>query len=108
MILFTFELVVSDGTVDSEPDTVDVTVSNVAPTIIGVSASEAGLSEAGGTSTIRVVANDPGPNDALQYSFDCDGNGGFEVVPQDDRSTTCTYTGANRGTTTAVNVKVED
>ena len=105
---FTFTLVVNDGTVNGIPDTVDVTVSNVAPTIFGVSASETELTENGGTSTIRVVANDPGPNDPLQYFFDCDDNGTFEVGPQLDRSNKCTYTGANRGTTTAVNVKVDD
>ena len=105
---YTFQLVVNDGTDDSAPDTMDVTVENVAPEITGISAIPRLLDEIGGDTTITVTADDPaGVNDPLRYSFDCNGDDDFEVVPQASNSATCTFD-ENDPIVNIVNVKVED
>ena len=42
----------------------------------------------------------------LQYSFDCDGDGNFEVGPQAGSTTTCTFPGGKE--TVLVGVQVDD
>ena len=105
---YTFALVVNDGASDSDPDTVDVAVTNIAPRITTITASPDTLSESGGQSSITVLASDPGDQTNLTYLFDCDGDGGIDAGPQSARSHTCAYSVLNRGTTTPVNVRVED
>ena len=100
----TFTLTVGDGLATST-DTVAVTVRNVAPTITSVVADPSAV-DAGGTSTITVSATDPaGAEDPLEYSFDCDDNGSFEIGPQAGNSASCTITETPAQT---VNVRVED
>ena len=104
---FTFQLTVTDSGGLSDTDTVVVTVNNVAPTIISVVADPTSVKE-GETSTINVTATDVAAADIpdLQYSFDCDGNGVFEVGPQAGGSTTCTLPGGQD--TVVVGVQVDD
>jgi hypothetical protein len=85
--------------------TVDVTFTNVAPTITAVSATPSTLNE-GASSTIVVTATDPaGPSDPLQYSFDCTNDGTFDIGPQALPSASCVY--GDNGTFT-VRVRVTD
>ena len=92
----------------SKTGDVTVTLKNVAPTISSVTADPSQLTSTGGNSVITVVASDPaGASDPLQYSFDCDGNNSFEVVPQAGNATTCTFAGGDPPVR-KVNVKVDD
>ena len=107
---FTVTLTVTDDgtTPATATDTATVTVRNVAPTIVRVSADPNTLPHSGGESTITVEATDPaGDNDPLLYSFDCDGIGRFEIGPQADNSAICVFTEDDEGTNT-VNVEVDD
>lgn len=71
-------------------DTTEVTVNNVDPTITDV--TNDGPVDEGGSATITVTASDPaGVNDPLQYEFDCDNSGGYEVGPQASNSTLCSF-----------------
>jgi PKD repeat protein len=84
--------------------TTTVTVLNVAPTITAVSNN--GPKQINQPVTIQVTATDPaGASDPLQYEFDCDNNGSYEVGPQAGNSATCTF--STNGTYT-VNVRVTD
>ena len=105
----------SGGGTDNNGDS--ITIFNVAPNIPpgGVTANPSTLSSSGGTSTITVNATDPGVDDILLYSFDCDddlntGLGGFEVAPQTGNTADCSF---DPNPTTGdiihtVNVKVDD
>ena len=105
---YSFQLVVNDGEEDSDADTVDVVVSNVAPTIVNVSASPSTLTFDGGNSVISISASDPaGNNDPLLHSFDCDNNGAFDISNQASNSATCSFTEDDVGANT-VNVRVDD
>ena len=104
----TVTLTVTDDAGATDTDTLTITVNNVDPTITSVVATPSELPFTGGSSTIAIAATDPaGANDPLQYSFDCDGVGGFEVGPQGGSSATCTFTDADEGSST-VNVQVDD
>ena len=98
---------VNDGKVASTPATVEITVTNVDPTIIAIAAEPPRLPPSGGTSTITVTATDPaGDRDPLRYYFDCDGNRTFEVGPLAVSSTACTFD--QKGSFNSVNVQVAD
>ncbi|RMF18137.1 MAG: hypothetical protein D6761_03215 [Candidatus Dadabacteria bacterium] len=95
---------VRDSIDQSVTATVGVTVVNVPPAITSV--SNAGpIAEGAGTVTITVAANDP--VDTLSYDYDCDGDGGFEVVGQGNRYD-CPYNGQNGPGAFAVVVRVND
>ncbi len=82
-----------------------VTVNNVAPTINSVVPFPATIDE-NESSNIRVVATDPaGLNDPLLYSFDCDNDNVFEVLPQSGDNTDCDFLDDSDH---PVNVKVDD
>jgi hypothetical protein len=102
---FTVNVQVTDG--DGGEDTDNsfvVTVTNVAPTIVSVTGTAA-INEGAGT-LLTVTATDPaGVNDPLSYSFDCQNDGTYEIVPQASNQATCTY--GDNGTFT-VNVQVTD
>ena len=81
-------------------DTATVNVSNVPPTITGVSGTSP-ISE-GGSSTVTVTATDPaGDNDPLSYSFDCRNDGSYEIGPQASNQAVCVY-----GDNASYNVRV--
>ncbi len=69
--------------------TVTAAFANAAPTISATSATPASPYEKE-SATISVSATDASPG-ALAYSFDCDGNGSFEVGPQTGSSTSCLF-----------------
>ena len=103
---FTVTLTATDEDGASDDDTLTVIVNNVAPTIIGVVADPSAVLE-GGSTNITVNASDAaGDIDDLLFSFDCDGNGVFEVEAGSSNSTTCTYT--DGPATVTVKVKVDD
>ncbi|MCI0857262.1 MAG: prepilin-type N-terminal cleavage/methylation domain-containing protein [Chloroflexi bacterium] len=83
---------------------VSVTVNNVAPIITDVTLTSPTVNE-GGSTTITVAASDLGINDILRYEFDCDGIGGFEIVPQLDDFFQCSFPLVGDIT---VNVRVAD
>jgi uncharacterized repeat protein (TIGR01451 family) len=62
---------------------------NAAPVISAVSATPASPYEKE-TVTISVSASDASPG-ALAYTFDCDGNGSFEIGPQAGSSASCRF-----------------
>ncbi len=96
---------VDDGEAGVANDSVVVTVNNVDPIIVSVTAEPDILDAQGGVSTITVVATDV-PADTLTYSFDCDGNNVFEIGPQAAEFADCNFpAGTNTDT---VNVRVED
>lgn len=79
---------VRDGNGGEAIDTRTVTVTNAAPAISAVTNS--GPVQVGFNVLITVTATDAaGPNDTLQYAFDCDNNGVYEIGPQAGASTTC-------------------
>lgn len=84
--------------------TAAVTVANVAPTTTAVTGT--GPIEAGHTATVSVSASDPaGALDPLQYEFDFDGDGTFEVGPQAGASASHLFNAAGSYT---VGVRVTD
>jgi hypothetical protein len=102
---FTVNVQVTDGDGGEDTDTSFVViVTNVAPTIVSVTGTAA-INEGAGT-LLTVTATDPaGVNDPLSYSFDCQNDGTYEIVPQASNQATCTY--GDNGTFT-VNVQVTD
>jgi hypothetical protein len=94
------------GTQQATVVTTTVTVNNVAPTITQVSAAPAGPVNEGMSVTVAITATDPaGVNDPLQYEFDCDNNGSYEIGPQSGNSSPCLMTDNPSRT---VNVRVTD
>ena len=82
---------------------VQVTVWNLAPIITSVTASPSSGDEPFDR-IIIVNASDPAStNDPLTYRFDCNGDGTFDVGPQIDPSTNCSFPDGTR----TVNVVVE-
>ena len=79
-----------------------MTVVNVAPTILSV--TNDGPIAFGAPANVTVQATDPGL-DALTYSFDCDGDGAYEVGPQAGASAACTFGDPGEHT---VDVRVDD
>jgi hypothetical protein len=93
-----------DGVHEPVSSNTTVNVENVAPTINSV--SNDGPLLPGASATITVMATDPaGSNDPLQYGFDCDDDGVFEVGPQPDNTAACSFGDAGNFT---VNVHVTD
>ncbi|MEZ4512631.1 MAG: hypothetical protein R3C62_12210 [Chloroflexota bacterium] len=87
---------VTDGDGGEATDTTTVTVNNVNPTISSV--SNDGPIDEGNNVTITVTASDPaGANDPLNYEFDCDGDGDYEVGPQSENSTSCFFSDQTGG-----------
>lgn len=89
-----------------------VEIVNDAPVISDVTAGLTSVAE-GGTSTVSVSATDPADDDddTLQYSFDCDGDGNYEIGPQADSFRVCAFpddSGAGDSTDVTVNVLVGD
>ena len=88
--------------------TADVTVNNVPPAFIGnqITAEPASGDESL-TSTITAFATDvPADIADLRYSFDCSGDGFYEVLPQTGNSTSCDFQDGDA--TVTVLVKVTD
>jgi hypothetical protein len=102
---FTVRVRVTDGDGGEDIDTsLVVGVTNLPPTITNVIGTSP-VNE-GGSTTVSVTASDPaGSNDPLQYSFDCQNDGIFDVPPQSSNQAPCTY-GDNGAYT--VNVRVTD
>ncbi len=95
---------VADSNGDSASNTTEVTVNNAPPVILVINNNSPRLPN--DPVTIRVAATDPaGANDPLQYEFDCDNNGIYEVGPQADFTATCVFSGLGDY---AVNVRVTD
>ncbi|MEZ4520186.1 MAG: PKD domain-containing protein [Thermomicrobiales bacterium] len=81
-----------------------VNVENATPIIISVS-NDGPVDEAG-SAMIMVTADDAaGINDPLQYEFDCDNDGTYEIGPQAGNTTDCTFGDAGNY---AVPVRVTD
>jgi hypothetical protein len=71
-----------------------------------VSASNNGPVDEGGSAEITATATDPDtPGSSFSYSFDCDGDDAFEVGPQTDNTTNCSFDDSGERT---VNVRVTD
>ncbi|MEM7131092.1 MAG: hypothetical protein AAF702_32520 [Chloroflexota bacterium] len=71
-------------------DSATVSVSNVAPAITAT--TNDGPILAGKSTVITVEASEPaGLNDPLQYAFDCDDDGQFEIGPQNDDNAMCSF-----------------
>jgi hypothetical protein len=82
---------VTDANSGSTSATFNVTVSNLDPTITAV--TNTGPIYEGQSATIAIEATDPaGAADPLEYEFDCDNDGTFEVGPQPSSSTACSFT----------------
>jgi hypothetical protein len=81
-----------------------VTVNNLAPGIAAV--TNTGPITAGTSATITVLATDPGGlSDPLEYSFDCNNDGVYELGPQAANLSTCAFPLPGRFT---VAVRVND
>ena len=101
----TVTLTVTDATGTSDTATADITIRNVAPTILDVTRDPASVDE-GQTSRIAVLATDvPGDLPDLLYSFDCDDNGAYDVGPQAPNTADCPFPDDSVHT---VVVKVDD
>ncbi len=101
----TGSLTVTDSAGDMDTVIHNITINNVAPTIDNITAFPDPVNE-GGNSTITVDASDPaGANDPLLYSFDCNDDDVFEVVPQFGNSSICFFPD---GSLHRVNVEVDD
>ena len=96
----TVGLQVTDGGGLMSVDTAVISVLNIPPTVMIEAVPELIYGE---VATITVTASDP--VDPLSYDFDCDGDGIYEVGPQAENSTVCSF--ANPGEFT-VNVQVND
>ena len=84
--------------------TATVNVTNVAPSILGVTNSSP-ITE-GSSANITVGASDPaGALDSLMYEFDCNNDGGFEIGPQSSSAASCAF--VDNGSFT-VGVRVSD
>ncbi|MEZ4520187.1 MAG: PKD domain-containing protein [Thermomicrobiales bacterium] len=103
---YTVEIVVTDDEGDSGGSSVDQTVNNLPPEIIGITTN--GPAPQGQPAEISVAAADAGVNDVLSYRFDCDVDGNFEVGPQPNADTTCTLDPAAATTTIGVEVSDDD
>jgi hypothetical protein len=104
--VFTVGVKVTDNDGGSATGSVTVTVDNLDPLITLVSASPSTVDE-GTSSVISVSATDvPADLPDLRYSFDCDGDGAYEVVPQADSFTGCAF--PDGPASVSVGVKVTD
>ncbi len=81
--------------------TATLNIRNVPPTIISIANN--GPADPNQTVTISVTADDP--VDVLNYSFDCDNNGVYEIGPQASSQAGCSYTMPGNYT---VRVRVQD
>lgn len=100
---YTLNLRATDATGLTATTTTTVTVNNVAPTITQV--TNGGVGQPNQPVTVTVTATDPaGANDPLQYQFDCDNNGTYEIS-QANNTASCTFTGVGDYT---VPVRVTD
>ncbi len=87
---------------------VSVTVNNLVPIVTSVSADPTSGNEPL-ISTITVLATDVAADvTKLQYSFDCDADGNFEIGPQDTPVAVCTYPDGPAEVTTGVLVDDQD
>lgn len=77
---------------------------NELPVILDVTAVPNPVDE-GSSATISVSASDP-DDDALLYEFDCDGDGTYEVGPQEESSADCGFVEGPE--TVTVGVRVSD
>jgi hypothetical protein len=77
----------ADDANNCDTDSVNVTVTNVAPSITSVT-TNAPVPQ-GQPVTVTVQATDPGVNDLLSYRFDCDDDGAYEVGPQPGNTAAC-------------------
>ena len=103
---YTVTVEVSDSIGDSGSNSVIHMVNNVAPTI--TSASNSGPTEEGESATITVAATDPAEIlDPIQYEFDCDNDGSYEIGPQAGNSASCSF-GDDGSYTVGVRVSDDD
>jgi len=95
---------VADSNGGSASSTTAVTVNNAPPVILAINNNGPRLPN--DPVIIRVAATDPaGANDPLQYEFDCDNDGTYEVGPQADFTAACVFSSLGDYT---VNVRVTD
>ena len=92
------------GLVDTASST--LTINNVAPTINAITTN--GPVPQGQSVTVTVDATDAGIPDVLQYAFDCDNDGNFEIGFQAGNSTICTLDPAVSPATIGVQVVDDD
>ncbi len=103
---YTITATIDDG-IDSDTDTVMITVHNVPPVIDSIT-TNAPVPQ-GEPVNVTVTASDvAGVNDPLTYEFDCDGDNIYEVGPQAANSTSCTLALSNAQTTIGVRVTDDD
>ena len=102
-------LVATDSSGATGSATHSITILNVAPSIISVSAVPTTVNE-GNTSIISVAATDQGTGDIpdLRYRFDCNGDGGFEVGQQASNSTNCIFPDGPDSVTVVAEVNDQD
>lgn len=97
---FTVTLTADDGVNAPVSDSADVTLSNANPVIDSISNS--GAIFEGSSATINVTAHDPGSNDTLSYSYDCNNDSVYESA-----SNSCSFAD-NVGSPFTVGVQVTD
>jgi len=97
---FTVTLTADDGVNAPVSDSADVTVSNANPVIDSVSNS--GPIFEGSSAMINVTAHDPGSNDTLSYTYDCDNDSVYESA-----SNNCSFAD-NVGSPFTVGVQATD
>ena len=106
--VYTVTVTVTDKDGASDSATFTITVANLDPVISDVSASPNPVDE-GSPTTVTVTATDPaGAADPLEYAFDCDNDGTFEVGPQAAPSTDCTFDDGPATLTIGVRVTDDD
>ena len=89
--LFTVTVTVTDDDLGSDSDTIPITVLNVAPQILDVTATPTSVDE-GSASTIVITADDVAADiPDLLYSFDCNDDTVFEIGPQASPSADCAF-----------------
>jgi hypothetical protein len=88
--VFTVGVRVSDDDTGVAVGGTSVTVNNLSPSITNV--TNGGPLPEGGSVSIVVTATDvAGAADPLQYEFDCNDNGVYEIGPQAGNSASCTF-----------------
>ncbi len=94
---------VSDGDGGLSTSSIELSVNNSAPVIDALHVS---ATNEGSFATISVVASDAG-QDTLDYAFDCNNDGSYEIDQEGANEATC-YFGASRAEPYSVPVRVSD
>jgi hypothetical protein len=90
------------GHTSTKSVSITVVVHNAAPAISVVAGG--GPIDEGGSATITVTASDP-DGDSINYAFDCNGDGIYEIAPQAGPTASCAFSDSGSRT---VNVRVTD